>query len=361
MLLEERLVSNADNIVLIVKGGIGRNIMATAVVRAIKKAYPDKPLSVIAGCPDVFLRSPHIKRVMRMGQSVYFFQDFMLDKKTIFLDVEPYHHFDYIYNRRHFVECWCDMLGIPNDGIYPEIHFSESEKRMAQLFLEKFDRPMVLLQHCGGKFPKDKTEKEDIISRAGMYRRDLPKEEVDKLVDELIKMGYMVGSVQHENQYCPAKAEKINFPVRAIIALGLFSKGFIGIDSFLMHGMAAIKSKGVVCWGGTHPSALSYPHFDNLMRKVCPTPMCHRPNSYLFDVEPTGFMWDCPHDAKCMKYTAKQILEAFKKRFGGKDGGGKITDNQKGKARKKEKRLDTNSGGSGKSGRTSERAACPCK
>ena len=66
---------------LSVHGGIGRNIMATAVIENMKKAYPALDIYVVAGCPEVFLRSPHVKRVHDLSYPAYLYNDYVLDKK----------------------------------------------------------------------------------------------------------------------------------------------------------------------------------------------------------------------------------------------------------------------------------------
>ena len=320
--MEKQMYQDAENLVLIVSGGIGRNIMATAVVRNLKKAYPDKDIIVVAGCPDIFIKNPNIKRVIDIGRAMYFYEDYIIDKRTAVLNFEPYQDFDYLQRKKHFVECWCNQIGIKCDSVYPEMYFSEAEDKMAKIYVSGFNRKMILFQHSGGKIPENKSEKAQIQSRAGMYKRDIPKDVTEKIVEDLVKRGYMVGSVQHENQYLPPRAEKINFPIRAIIALVPHVEGIIGIDSFLMHGSACFKRKIVGVWGGTNPKVLGYPDNINLTREVCPNPMCHRPNSYLFDIEPTGYLWDCLYNDKCMEYSPEDIIKPLVKMIGG--GNGKV-------------------------------------
>ena len=47
-----------QKIVLQVSGGIGKHVAATAVVRAIRKQYPDGQLIVISAYPIVFRHNP---------------------------------------------------------------------------------------------------------------------------------------------------------------------------------------------------------------------------------------------------------------------------------------------------------------
>jgi len=320
MLISKKSMQEAEYIVLEVQGGIGKNIMATAVVRNLKKAYPEKKIIVLAGSPDVFLKNPNIKRTYHFAQALYVYEDYFKEAKAVMLSVEPYRHFDYIKKKRHLVECWCEQIDIPCDSVYPEIFLSENEKAMAQLYLEQFDKEMVLFQGEGGKDPKDKTNKEKIIASSSMYKRNLTRKTMDEITAGLIDRGFMVGVVSSPNQYLPSKAERITFSVRAILALIPHVAETICIDSFLLHGTAMFKKKCLSLWGGTNPKCLGYDINVNLTRQVCDNPMCHRPNSFLFDVESTGFPWDCQHNDACMDYKAEEILKAFDEMTGGRRG-----------------------------------------
>ena len=48
------------NIIFQIDGGLGKNIMATAMVKVIKKRYKNANLIVITGYPDVFLNNPNV-------------------------------------------------------------------------------------------------------------------------------------------------------------------------------------------------------------------------------------------------------------------------------------------------------------
>lgn len=300
-----------ENLILVVSGGIGRNIFSTAVVRNLKLAYPDKKITVICGCPEIFVRNPNVHKVLRLGQVLNFYEDYVLEKKSLFLEVEPYRHPDYIYEKKHIVECWCNLLGVQCRNIKPEMFFTQTEMKMAQLQIQKSNEPMVLIQHSGGKEPNGLNEQEQIIAHAGMHKRSLVFDTMQKVVYKLKEAGFKVGSVQGKNQTCLKEAERVTFPIRAITAMIPFVRGVICIDSFLQHACAIFEKKALVLWGGTHPSCLGYPSAINLTQKKCDNPHCHRPNSYLFDFETTGFMWDCPYDSECMNYSSEYILNNF--------------------------------------------------
>lgn len=305
-------IDKAKVIVLIVSGGIGRNICSTAVVRAIHKQYPDKELHVIASCPDIFLKNPYVKKIHRLGQQFSFFDDFILDKNSVILDVEPYRHYDYIYKNKHFTQCWCELLDINFDGITPEFYLSNSENKMAQLYLSKFDKkPLILIQPTGGKTPEKDTDEARLIAQSSMYRRNVSHETIQEVSDILNSKGYTVGIIQSENQVPIKGTEQISLPIKAIIALIPYVKGIIAIDSFLQHAAAAYNKRSLILWGGTSPKVLGYECHKNLTNEVCNIPFCHRPNSYLFDFGVNGFMWDCPNSDECMNYKSKRIIEEF--------------------------------------------------
>jgi len=307
------------NIVIIVEGGIGKNISATAVVRALKKSYPNKRIIVVAGCPEVFFYNPNIYRTFNFGNPLYFYDDFINDE-TVILKSEPYLEHGYINKQKHVVESWCDQLGIPCDSIEPDLYFLDNELEMAKFYVEKTQdnakKEMILLQWIGGKVPEDKSNDKLKVSLMTMFRRSLPLIEIEKVVAYL-KDKYVIGNVGHSNFPEIKDTNIVFFPIRSTLALLPYVKTFIGIDSFLQHAAAAkqINKKGVVLWGGTSPKCLGYDAHVNVTKEVCATPYCHRPNSYLFDAQANGQMWSCIHNEKCLKYSADEIIKVFEDNF----------------------------------------------
>lgn len=354
--VQKQNLEEANRIVLVIQGGIGRNIQSTAVIKELKKRYPSKHIAVICGSPELFVKNPHISRIHNLAHPSHFFEDYIKDNLTVVINVEPYQHFDYIYRRRHFINCWLDMLGFEDqesDIPTPEIFYNQAEIEMAKDYLRKFDRRMVLFQHQGGKIPETQEKKSKLIAKTGMYRRNLPENVAQEVTDKLIEKGYMVGSVGHPNQYLPRGAEQVGFPIRAICALIPFVEAVITIDSFLLHGSACYKGKTptLAIWGGTNPAVLGYPWHKNMTREVCDTPMCHRPNSYLWDFEETGFLWDCPHNDICMNYKASDIIQEFDKMMEAKNGSRKPDSGKKPRGETKEE----------DNARPEAGRACPCE
>ncbi len=306
-------IEKYKRVLLVTSGGIGRNIFATAVIRNLKKAYPDIDIFVMCGCPDIFQNNPNVKRVYGFDKSQHLFEDYVFEnKESIILDVEPYRHPDYLSGNKHVVECWCELLGIDCDSTKPDLFYVKNELAISQDFMTKFTKPLVLFQHTGGKAPDGITPQHRVSAKDAMYRRGLTDSVIQEITDKLIADGYIVGSIQHPNQFQPKGSELIHFPIRAVIGLIPYAEGIIATDSFLQHAAVAFNKPAVVCWAGTSPEKLGYEIHKNLRRSVCTTPECHRPNSYAFDIQSNGMMWNCPYSEVCCDYTADEIINAYK-------------------------------------------------
>jgi hypothetical protein len=314
-----KLNDKVKTIIFVVDGGIGKNIASTAVVKSIKEAYPDKRIIVVGSTNEVFLYNPNVYRVFKFDNPLYFYEDFINEESTVF-KVEPYLDYGYVTKQSHLIESWCKQLDIPMVTDKPDLYFIESELEAARLYIDKLtetkcgtSKKFILFQWVGGIVPPDKTKNEFNISKARMFRRTLPIDVVQEVVDKLVKEDYIVGAVGHDNFPEIKDTVKIFFPLRSVLALLKYSDSFIGIDSFLQHGAAAssLNTKGVVCWGGTSPTCLGYNTNINLTKTACIQPFCHRPNSYLFDVQPNGAVWDCSYGEPCLKYSADEILSAL--------------------------------------------------
>ena len=304
------------NIVFFSEGGIGKCIASTAVIRAIKKAHPTKNIIVVAGCPEIYMNNPNVKRSFHFQNALNFFEDWITDE-TIILKSEPYMHYDYIQKKRHVVDCWCEQVGVPFDGAEPDIFFIPSELDAAKIFTDELTNQgksdLVMFQWVGGQVPDPNNQKSFKDKLAGMYRRAMPKDQAQAIVDYFYnERGATVINVGHSNFPQLKNCKNPQLPIRVIISLLTQVKLFVGIDSFIQHAAAShqINKKGVVIWGGTSKICLGYDLHKNLEVIACPTPACHRPNSYLMDVQINGQMWDCPYGEPCMKRTIDEVISA---------------------------------------------------
>jgi hypothetical protein len=288
---------------IVVKGGIGKHICSTSLIRYIKEKYPKSKINVISAFPEVFNYNPNIYRNLHMG-TPYLFEDYIDGSK--YLEADPYHHIDFYSNKSHISEIYPLAYGFPsrNKNIHPELFMSASELKAARGFAEN-NKPLISFQSTGGN-----QKAHQMRDPSELTGRDLPQEIAQKIVNLCRKEGYKVLHVKLPQEY--KLKDTIEFDkgieFRRYAALIPFIRGHIGIDSSMMHAVAAFKKPGLIFWGNTHSTALGYPYMTNKHRSACPTPMCSRPHFSMPDFV-TGSRWVCPHGYKCQQWTDDEINE----------------------------------------------------
>jgi hypothetical protein len=270
---------NKEKIVIMVSGGIGREIALTGVITEYAKRNPDKEVNIIAGFPDLYLNNPHINRVYPM-QHQYIFDDVI--KHSTYIDLEPYNDVDYYKNDKHLIEVYAKQLLGELEFIEPQIFMHEQELSKAKEFMATFKKPVLFFQPfgaMGGKFNKQCGDKEGISCAdytliEDATQRSLTFEMTDKLYENL-KEDYDIIFIRTPDQYTPKDAPSLlqpngqPMPLRQILAAMPYIKGFISCDSFLHHAAKTMELKnGIVFWGTTKVENLGYDGFDNLTHSI---------------------------------------------------------------------------------------------
>jgi uncharacterized phage-like protein YoqJ len=127
-----------------IEGGLGKNVAATALIGSLKDKYLDRKIVIAASYPEVFLNHPAAYRVYRVGNTQYFYDDFIKDKDTIVFKHEPYFQTNHILRRKHLIENWCDLLGIDYDNQQPVLNFNLVQQRAATKWSR--EKPILVLQ-----------------------------------------------------------------------------------------------------------------------------------------------------------------------------------------------------------------------
>jgi hypothetical protein len=86
-----------------VEGGIGKNILATAVVSSLKQSDPERNIIIVTAWPQVWFNNPNIYQIYPFGQVANFYKNFIYKKDVKIYRHEPYHCQDYILSNKHLI------------------------------------------------------------------------------------------------------------------------------------------------------------------------------------------------------------------------------------------------------------------
>jgi len=275
------------HIIFHVEGGIGKNIMATAVAEAITKEHPDRKLIVVSSWAAAWVNNPHIERFYLIGGTPYFFEDYIKGKDTWIFKSEPYHHHDFLNGKRYLADIWCEQLGVPYNGEMPTIVLSKNEKDNIARKLQGFGKPIFALQTNGGG-PQDYP-----VS----WVRDVPISNIQEVLEQVNKE-YKIVHIRREDQLeIPGIDFMQTANIRDLFALIDYSHNRLLIDSFGQHAAVALDRPSTVLWPIDNVKTLGYPDFHNNIISTADTRKVHLIDSYLGAHPINGeFLHECPFD-----------------------------------------------------------------
>ena len=288
-------------VILHSEGGHGKQVMATAVCRAIKKKYPDRKLIVVTAWDGPFFYNPDVWRFYTFGQMQYFFDDY-IKEDTIIMRHEVYHSEDHILQRKHLVESWCGMYGIKPDGIKPKIILNPREVEISRDKIKPDNLPIMLLQTHGGS-PQGQYSKKS-------WFRDMPIEIAQKLVNYFSK-SYRILHIKTPEQPTLQGIEMLNLPFRELYAVFPLSQKRLFIDSFAQHVAAALDLQSTVVWIGNKPEVFGYPENINVIPNANYVRELNK-FSYLDQFDISGQIQQFPYDTINM-LDINKIIEAVNK------------------------------------------------
>lgn len=251
------------NIILQIEGGLGKNIMATALCQGFKNNYPGSALIVISAYPDVFYNNPNVDKVYNFGEASGFYERFVKDKDVKICIQDPYHHNNFQTNKEHLLKTWFSMNGMEWNGEMPSIYLTKLEKEHFGQFY-KADKPIMVLHTNGG--PPN-------TGVAYNWARDIPEPFVFQLIEKY-KNDYVIVQVRRPDQLMYPEVMSALDGYRSIAVLLMNSEKRLLIDSFTQHLAAALGLPSTVLWITTSPKIFGY----ELHKNVEANPFTVKPN-----------------------------------------------------------------------------------
>lgn len=269
--------------IFICEGGLGKHVAATAVAKCIKNNHPDRELIVVCSYPEVFLNLAYVHKVYRLGNTPYFYQDFIKDNDSLIFKHEPYFTTEHIGKKLPLIENWCKLYDLNYQGEKPELVFNV---RQQQFGVKKWSRnkPIMVIQTNGGPINQELPYS---------WTRDIPYPVAQTLVNHFSKDYHIIQICRHdENKLNGVEAITENMSNMDLFSLLLLSSKRILNDSCLQHAAAAIGLKSTVLWVATSPKLFGYDIHDNIIAKY--NENTKLPDSFLFDYSFNGVIHECP-------------------------------------------------------------------
>lgn len=248
----ETNIENDNFIILTISGGVGKNILATALVKSIKKKYPKMNIVVLTAWKEVWLYNPYVYRSYIFGQAPYFYETYIKGKENVkIFNIEPYSTEDYILQKRHLLDIWCSLYDLPS-GETPELFFNQREVEYVQNNIIQ-GTPYMLIQSNGGANDKNKYS----------WVRDLPISTAQNVVNEMAK-NIKVIHVRRDDQLPLQNTTQFKGGLRELFVLIRESSKRLFIDSMCQHAAKALDKSSVVCWVRNNPHVLGWDIHDNI-------------------------------------------------------------------------------------------------
>jgi hypothetical protein len=267
-----------------IEGGLGKNVAATSLIGSLKEKYNDRKIIIVASWPDVFLTHPNVYRVYGVGNTQYFYDDYIKNKDTLIFKHEPYFETKHILNQKHLIESWCKLMDIEYSFQTPSLRLNFIQKRNSK----KWNRlkPILLIQTNGGPL-----DSENEYS----WTRDLPFILATQIADKYRETHHIIQICKPSSLKIP-DVEVLNKPIAPLELFTLLSisNKRVLIDSCLQHAAAAFDLESTVFWIGTSPKNFGYALHNNIIANE-PIEEVKLPNSYLFNYSFEGLQYECPY------------------------------------------------------------------
>ena len=289
-----------NTIIFGIDGGLGKSIMATAVLKAIKKQYKKANIMVSTAYPDVFINNPNVNKIITNTNNSGLYRDYIQNKEAKVFIGDPYSTSDYITESKHLIQIWCEMFGIEYNGEMPEMFLSKAEKQYYEPFY-KLGKPIMAIQPHGGA-----------LNQPLKYSwvRDIPVTIMEQVINRF-KDDYAIVHIKREDQFMYANTIGALDNFRSIAILLMMSEKRLLIDSSAMHIATSLNLPSVVTWAGTSPKVFGYDMHTNILANE-PTKPLDLNHSYYQKLPLFEDISKVPYNDLNEIFNVNQIIENLK-------------------------------------------------
>lgn len=287
------------NIIFQIDGGIGKNIMATAVCKAIKNQYPNDKLIVVTAYNDVFINNPNVDRCFNFGNLSYFHEEYIDGKEVKLCLQDPYRQTDFLKREKSLIQIWCEMNLIKYNGETPEIFLTEREK---SFYSKQFvtEKPLFVMQTNGGA---------ENQGHKYSWARDIPSKNVQEIIENY-KNDFTIAHIRREDQLGYEFTTPIQGNYRSMVVLIALSSLRLFMDSFAQHTAMALNLPSVVLWIANSPKVFGYFQHKNIVANEFTT----KPElvgSYIDKFDISGNLLQFPYNSEDEIFDTQKIIDSL--------------------------------------------------
>ncbi|MCI5108703.1 MAG: hypothetical protein MRY49_02545 [Candidatus Pacebacteria bacterium] len=285
-------------------GEIPKDVMATAVVSAMKKKYPNEDIVVTTLAPEIWLHNPNVYRVYNLHSIQYFYDDYIKDKNPTIFKYDPYRETDFITQKKHVIDIWCNSCKVDRNNQMPEIHFTEMEKEIAQNFIDLHakGKKTCLIQPEGAV---------NIMPYPTPFSRNMHKKTVEEVVSHLKKEGYIIFVLTGNEQNDIQDTIPVKLPgFRETLATMMFVDKRLLIDSVAHHVATALNLPSVITWNTLTPKVQGYEMHNNIY-PIADTDLITLEDNFVNEFRLTGILPEQKPTYSKEIHRTEEIIEAL--------------------------------------------------
>lgn len=280
------------DLLVIVSGGVGQNVMRTAITKELKEKYND--IFYISPYQDIWQTQDLTGVYAEAPSSIY--QQLIkgsTEDEVEIIPISPYETTMFINKSAHFLDAYRSLFGLPLKGVegcmndhvdidvsklMPNIE-NEAENEVKKLLKENKKKDICLVQCSGGVSPLQQPNTPlppEVIIRNYKFMKELIALEAEKHPDTLFLQYKLPQEPLIEG------CVSIERPYLFYRALAKYCKNAIVIDSSLAHIIEGVLKANVI-WLETSEKQFGWASHNNI-----------KGAKNDLDVEPLFSAWHCP-------------------------------------------------------------------